>query len=344
LGGAVEIEGNSLSNVANTGLIRGQNAGGVYISYYFSGSGAVTNTGTIQGTGSIPANYPQQRHNGGVFLGAGGSVENSGLVQGFSGVYVGRAAGSVTNSGVITGTGLAGVILAAGGTVTDSGTIAGGNGTAVSFGGSGGNLLALEAGYNLVGAVSVAGAANTLELLGAAGAVTVDFDKPGTGFTGFSTVAFAVSGNHTETLAITDDTTLPGIVSGFTQRHDIVDLTQLAPKNATATLNAADQLVIGNGSQLVSLQLDPSENYSGVVWQARPDGSGGTDVAVAHPGAPAQPPPSMSSFGLADTAGTATGGTSVAHDKNGASLSQLLDGSTPIEHLTLASGHGPLFG
>jgi hypothetical protein len=338
--GGVEIEGDGLGRVSNTGLILGQNAGGVYISYYSSGVGAVTNTGTIKGTGG-PGTINQLRHYGGVFLGAGGSVANGGLIQGVSGVYVDKAAGSVANSGTITGTSLAGVALAAGGTVVDSGTITGGDGTAVSFGGSGGNLLGLEHGYNLGGAVTVTGAANTLELLGAAGAVTVDFDKAGAGFTNFGTVAFALSGNHDQTLAITDDTTLPGIISGFTQRHDIVDLTQFASKHATATLNAGDQLVVANGSQSVSLQLDPSENYSGVVWQARPDGSGGTDVTVQNPGAP--PPAPASSARLAATDAT-FGSAPAPHYKNGASLSQLIDGSTSLEHFLLASGHGPPFG
>ena len=213
-------------SVDNAGLIRG----GVYISSFpFNGGGvgAVTNSGTIGGV------YAS------VFLGAGGSVGNTGFIQGFSGVYLGGGAGMVTNSGTIAGTDLAGVILAEGGTVVDAGTITGGTGTAISFGGTGGNLLVLENGYNLGGGVFVAGTANTLELLGAAGAVTVDFDKPGAGFTNFATVEFGASSNHKETLAITNTAVLPGIISGFTQLHDTVDLTQLAPKNAIATLNPA---------------------------------------------------------------------------------------------------------
>jgi hypothetical protein len=307
--GAMDIEGSSLSSVSNTGLIKGPSAGfgagGIYISYSGSGLGAVTNSGTIEGTGSPTPFEIQhdiaQRHNGGVLLGEGGSVGNTGLIQGVSGVYVGLAAGMVTNSGAITGTYLAGVILAAGGTVVDSGTITG-SGTAISFGGNGGNLLALENGYKLGGSVSVAGTGNTLELLGAAGAVTVDFDKSGAGFSNFATVAFGATSNHTETLAITNAAVLPEKISGFTQLHDIVDLTQLAPKSANATLNASDQLVVGNGSQTVSLQLDPSENYSGVVWLARPDGSGGTDVAVIQQGDPAAQA-SFTSFGAAGPTG-----------------------------------------
>ena len=90
------------------------------------------------------------------------------------------------------GTGSAGygIKLGGGGTVINSGTISGGSGTAISFGGLGGNLLVLENGYSIAGAITVAGTANTLELLGTAGVVTVDFDKSGAGFTSFGTVAF----------------------------------------------------------------------------------------------------------------------------------------------------------
>jgi len=173
--------------------------------------------------------------------------------------------------------------------------------------------------------------------------VTVDFDKPGAGFNNFDTVAFGADSNHTETLAITNSAVVPGEISGFTQRHEIVDLTQLAPKNATATLNASDQLVVANGSQSVSLQLDPSEDYSGVVWLARPDGSGGTNVAVIHPGDPA-PQASNTSFFSAAAAGATIGSTPVSQYKGGASMSGLFDASTPFEHFILAHGHGPPFG
>jgi len=348
--GAVAL--NKGGSVGNTGFIQGQTAGGVYISCYGGGVGAVTNSGTIEGTG--PTLFVSQRHFGGVFLGEGGSVGNTGLIQGLSGVYVGVSAGTVTNSGAITGTDLAGVILAAGGTVVDSGTVTGGNGTAISFGGTGGNLLALENGYNLGGSVSVAGAASTLELLGAAGAVTVDFDKSGAGFSNFAMVAFGATSNHKETLTITDTAALPGTISGFTQHHEIVDLTQLAPKDATATLNASDQLVVSNGSQSVLLRLDPSENYSGVVWRANPDGSGGTDVAVVHEADPAAQASNTSVgfadiFGVTGSAAGATGATAgstlVSQDKGGVSLYRpLVDGVTPADQFIMAHGHGPPFG
>ena len=297
---AVELKGGG--SVANTALIQGYT--GVDI---FGAVATVTNSGTITGTGQLGF---------GVFLGAGGSVGNTGLV---SRVEIYGAAGTVTNSGTIVG--LSGVVLGAGGTVVDSGTITGG-GTAISFGGTGGNLLVLEHGYELGGGVSVAGTANTLELLGTAGPVTVDFDKPGAGFTNFDTVAFGAASGNKETLTITDTAALPGTISGFSQLHDSVDLTQLSPKGATATLNGGNHLVVSNGSQSVSLQLDPSENYSGVVWKTNPDGKGGTDATVQKAGA--------SSFGFDDISGVPafaggangppTGVMPVSEDNGGASL------------------------
>ena len=106
---------------------------------------------------------------------------------------------------------------------------------------------------------------------------------------------------------------------------------------------ASDQLVVSNGSQSVSLQLNPSENYSGVVWLARPDGSGGTDVAVIQPGDPPVEA-SNTNFFSASAASATAGNLPAAQYKGGASMSGLLDGSTPLEHFMLAHGHGPPFG
>jgi hypothetical protein len=108
-------------------------------------------------------------------------------------------------------------------------------------------------------------------------------------------------------------------------------------------LNVSDLLIVTNGSQSVSLQLDPSKDYSGVVWLARPDGSGGTDVAVIGPGDPPVQA-SNTNFFSASATGMATGNTPVSQYKGGASMSGLLDGSTPLEHVILAHGHGLPFG
>lgn len=254
----------------NAGLIKG--ASGVYIK---GGAGTVTNAGSIVGT----VNF-------GVDLAVGGSVgNNAGLIQGIrEGVYIEGGAGTVTNSGRILSTTTFGIQFAAGGTVIDLGTISGGAGTAISFGGTGGNLLVLENGYSLTGGVSVAGTANTLELLGTAGAVTVDFDKSGAGFTNFGTAAFGAAGGNIETLNITNTSgTVSATISDFTAFHDIVDLTGLAGGTIVGggTVNDRDQLVVSNGIDTVTLQLDTGESYSGVTWLTNPDGSDGTDVTPA---------------------------------------------------------------
>ena len=68
-------------------------------------------SGTIEGSRRRRRSAgKQQRHNGecSLFLGAGGSVANTGkgaLIQGDNGVYVGGTAGAVTSSGTIIGKG-----------------------------------------------------------------------------------------------------------------------------------------------------------------------------------------------------------------------------------------------
>ena len=69
-------------------------------------------------------------------------------------------------------------------------------------------------------------------------------------------------------------------LSGFTGVDDVIHLSQLSPVGVSATFNAAsDQLVVSNGIQSVSLQLDAGEDYTGISWQATSDAAGtGTDV------------------------------------------------------------------
>ncbi len=249
--------------------------------------GSVTNQGSISGTGRLlvdPATFVNSGSvgievtlDGGSYLGNSATISVAGTA-----VYGTNGANTVVNSGTITGTGTAGVgiNLATGGTVIDSGQIGGSSGTAIVFGGSGANLLALEDGYSITGSIAgspTAGATNTLELLGTAGAVSVDFNSLGLG--NFGTVAFGTASGNSETLKITDTTALPGTIASFdTAYKDIIDLTQLNPDGLqTPTLNDSDQLIVTNGSQTVSLQLD-SENYSGLVWQAVADPNGGTFI------------------------------------------------------------------
>lgn len=244
----------------NTALI----TGGLYGVYISGAAGTVTNSGTIFGSAN------------GVNLEKGGIVTNTGYIHSTGGsVFINTVASTVTNSGTIAGSN--GVVLQAGGTVIDSGTISGSGGTAVGFG-AGGSVLALENGYKLIGAVSVTGS-NKLELLGATGAVTVNFDKVGAGFTNFTTAAFGPTSGNNEILQITNTASLPGTISGFNTSHEIVDLTQFTnPGAAVVNFNSVtNQLTVTEGAQSVTLQLD-SENYTGVSWTPGPDT--GTDITA----------------------------------------------------------------
>ncbi|MGC2411840.1 MAG: hypothetical protein WA459_03960, partial [Stellaceae bacterium] len=148
-------------SVGNTGLIEGYD--GVAIS---GSAGTVTNSGTIESASAR-----------GVFLGAGGSIDNkAGLIEGnHSGVDVYLGTGTVSNFGTIVATGPSGVgvELGGGGTVIDAGTIIGH--TEIGFGGTGNDLLVLEPGYAALSGVygGEGGGTNTLELGSAAGVGTV---------------------------------------------------------------------------------------------------------------------------------------------------------------------------
>jgi hypothetical protein len=136
----------AVGSINNSGLISGSSTGVTW--QPFAGpafAGTVTNSGTILATTGNA-----------ISLNGGGSVGNSGLIEGFTGVGIFGFAGTVTNSGTIRGTGTAGVgiDLTAGGTVVDSGTVSGASGTAIYFGGTGGNRLVLDPGYALSGGAS----------------------------------------------------------------------------------------------------------------------------------------------------------------------------------------------
>jgi hypothetical protein len=254
--------------VNNTGLIvTGRDA------VVSSGNATITNSGTMLGT---------DKNNGyGIALfQTGATITNTGTIFGaVTGIYSAtNHPATIINAGTIGGLSGPSIKLRTGGTVVDSGTIGAGNGTAIYLGGSGGNRLVLEHGYSLGGKVSLHGSGNTLEMLGTLGAVAVDFNKSGAGLTGFDTIAFGATGGYDLRLKITNTAVLPGTIAGFTQLHDIVDLTGIDPIGTQATLNASNQLVVTrNGSDVASLQLD-NEDYAGILWQTSPDGSGGTDV------------------------------------------------------------------
>jgi FG-GAP-like repeat len=263
----------SITNNAGA-VIQGDTLGGVY-----SYSGAtVTNSGTIVGPGARGV---------GIFLPEGGSVTNTtgavirGVKAGISDGVYSQIDTTLTNFGTIVATGTAGVGigLTAGGSVIDAGTITGSSGIAVRFGGTVSSLLALEHGYSLDGSVvGSSSAPNTLQLRGAAGDVTVDYNS--LQLSNFGTVAFGAAAGYHETLRITNPSALPGVVAGFADTLDTIDLTTLGDGTIEKFDIATDRLTIagtvGGASTTVTLQLAASPR--GIGFAATPDGSGGTLV------------------------------------------------------------------
>ena len=285
--------------IVNSGTISGGNFG----IQVFNGFTTVINSGTIMSPRTGYYSYGIRLHSGYISNSSVGYIHgdnrgvdgdnaapvtlvNAGRITG--GSYTPGAAvqmfggGVLTNSGTISDSSTYGVRLNAATTVTNSGTISGGGGkAAITFLGTGGNLLVLEHGYSLVGGVSVAGTANALELAGATGAVTVNFDKAGAGFTNFGTATFGPTGGNNEILQITNTAALPGTISGFTLLHEIVDLTQFtSPGSAVVNFNSVtNQLTITEGAQSVTLQLG-SGSYAGVSWTPGTDSSTGTAITA----------------------------------------------------------------
>jgi len=240
---------------------------------------------------------------------AGGTVVNAGKIVDTAGdgVYIGNAAGTLTNSGTVIGANAsAGVALNAGGrvfntgagliqggpagvyiggtsgTIVDSGTIVGSGGNAVRFAGSG-NLLVVEQGYKLVGGdYGGTGATNTLELSGALGTVTATYNT--LGLVNFQDVLFGASGN--EILKATNTTGTLGAgtvtISGFTLANETIDLTGLVfAGNTSASFNSSTHvLTVTEGANAVSLLLG-NASYAGVTWVAKSDGGTGTDITPA---------------------------------------------------------------
>src|SRR5437763_10370 len=100
--------------IAGGGTVSNSTGAAVYASSTYANP-VVVNHGTIIDTAGFDA----------VELKDGGSVANTALIQGYTGVDISGAAGTVTNSGTITGTGLLGfgVRLGAGGSVANTGLI-----------------------------------------------------------------------------------------------------------------------------------------------------------------------------------------------------------------------------
>jgi hypothetical protein len=251
------------------------------------GASTVVNLGTMENL------------NGGLgimLLGPGAIVNGStgvtsSLIEGATAVYT-AGRGTVTNFGTIQGNPTAygnAIALAGGGTVIDAGTIIGTGGAgALKFGVSGGSggsndLLLLEHGFSLTGPVMATGTTgNVVELLGTAAGAAVTANYNSLSLTNFSTIEFAPGASNYATLAISNNAILPGTIAGFIGTYDTIDLTTLSDtgNDATTSFNTlTNVLTVTGDSGSVQLQLD-SESYTGIVWVAQNDGSGGTAV---HP-------------------------------------------------------------
>jgi hypothetical protein len=82
------------------------------------------------------------------------------------------------------------------------------------------------------------------------------------------------------TLQISGTTMPPDAIVGFAP-GDTIDLTSLAfAAGDSAILTAGNVLEVAEGGNVYDLNLDPSRNYAGDVFDIASDGGGGTDIAV----------------------------------------------------------------
>ena len=112
--------------ITSTGVVAASSGDAIYGDN--SAAWTVVNSGTVGSTGGAGSE--------GIDLRAGGNVDNtaSGLIKGYLGVYIGTAAGTVTNAGTIDSTAASsyGVRLNAGGSIDNTGLIEGFYGVQIS--------------------------------------------------------------------------------------------------------------------------------------------------------------------------------------------------------------------
>ena len=77
-----------------------------------------------------------------------------------------------------------------------------------------------------------------------------------------------------------DGTAMPTVtIAGFVSPDQTIDLTGLSySASGSAVLTANNVLNVTEGSQTVSLQLDPAQNYAGHSFTLASDGHGGTTI------------------------------------------------------------------
>src|SRR5579862_7852055 len=194
LGASAEIEG-GIVMPRYTGIVT--NTGGITGGRYGVSAGelTLTNIGTIQGVsvGALGGADSTLTNSGviegglGVALTAAATLENSGTIIGTyaRGAGVSAVGGTVENSGVIEGA-AEGVVLSGAGTVINGGTIEGGT-YAVEFLGTYADRLVIDPGAVFIGKVEGSGSLSVLELASGSSAGTLS--GLGTTLTGFGTIA-----------------------------------------------------------------------------------------------------------------------------------------------------------
>ena len=246
---------------------------------------AVVNFGTITASGS-------GFRDAAVYTYSLANTGTAALVAGY--VYGVFLEGYLNNSGVIIGTGTAGVgVYISGGseTVVDTGTI---TGAAHGIFAGAYDLVVLEAGYKIVG--GIAGGSylrpNTLELSGAAGPVTVNYNLLAPGANYFPDVVF---GSGDATLQVSNTAgTLPVTISGLARYTSVVDLTGIGSDGTISNTDTVhDRVTVTGSGGSVTLQLDGSD---GTDFATAPDGHGGTAFSVD----PVTPPDDFDGDGISD--------------------------------------------
>ncbi|HEX3881554.1 MAG TPA: hypothetical protein VHW66_02745 [Stellaceae bacterium] len=245
--------------LTNFGLIEGSASGtsGLpnYFGVYLLGGGSVANSGTIEGLGS--ALYRAY----GITLGNGGTVSNNtaaALISGYNyGVDVGNLAGVVTNSGTIEATGTAGVGIrfneADSNTLTNAGTIIGASGfDAVLFGG-GDDTVIVDPHAVFSGLVDGGGGYNTLGLGSSASTGTISLTGAtaigfGTTFVDFGTITVEPNARWSLTGSNT-------IASGVTLADDGI-LTNSGILTGSGYLIVDPGTMINSGSVGIAVTLD----------------------------------------------------------------------------------------
>ncbi|HTJ58904.1 MAG TPA: autotransporter domain-containing protein [Devosiaceae bacterium] len=157
----------AFNNFTNNGTISGALAG---VEFATSSPVNIVNTGNILGTGAGSVGL--------IFN--GGTLNNSGTIQGAIGILDTNLAGSsIVNTGSIIGTDGPGLsfVEEEDPTVTTSGLIQGST-VSIQFAGSAPDTLVVNTGAKIVGTVSFGSGVNTIDVSGYTGNLVIDFNNP----------------------------------------------------------------------------------------------------------------------------------------------------------------------